>query len=79
MRYFGACRNLYSTFQSPWADGPCRPQDIDYHVPAEYLTNAYIREKLSDIKFNKFGDDLLFYLFYCNPGDGLQMAASIEL
>ncbi|XP_067945931.1 CCR4-NOT transcription complex subunit 2-like [Watersipora subatra] len=71
--------NLYSTFQSPWADSPCRPQDIDYHVPTEYLTNAFIREKLSEVKFNRYGEDLLFYLFYCNPGDGLQLAASTEL
>lgn len=25
LQYF---RNLYSTFQSPWVDLPCRPQDI---------------------------------------------------
>ena len=35
--------NLYPTFGGPWADTPCRPQDIDYHVPFEYLTNTTIR------------------------------------
>ena len=35
--------NLYPTFGGPWADTPCRPQDIDYHVPHEYLTNQAIR------------------------------------
>ena len=35
--------NLYPTFGGPWADTPCRPQDIDYHVPHEYLTNQSIR------------------------------------
>jgi CCR4-NOT transcription complex subunit 2 len=35
--------NLYPTFGGPWADTPCRPQDIDYHVPYEYLTNTTIR------------------------------------
>ena len=35
--------NLYPTFGGPWAETPCRPQDIDFHVPFEYLTNATIR------------------------------------
>ncbi|QQP38709.1 Uncharacterized protein FKW44_019367 [Caligus rogercresseyi] len=35
--------NLYPTFAGPWAETPCRPQDIDYHVPQEYLTNTAIR------------------------------------
>ncbi|XP_052236900.1 CCR4-NOT transcription complex subunit 2-like isoform X2 [Dreissena polymorpha] len=71
--------NLYSTFQSPWVDIPCRPQDIDFHVPSEYLTNIYIREKLSPIKLNRYGEDLLFFLFYMNGGDRLQLAAATEL
>lgn len=72
-------RPLANTFQSPLAENPCRPQDIDYHVPTEYLTNLFIRDKLSPIKLNKYGEDLLFYLFYSNPGDVLQLAASTEL
>ncbi|XP_041351696.1 CCR4-NOT transcription complex subunit 2-like isoform X3 [Gigantopelta aegis] len=72
-------RNLYSTFQSPWADAPCRPQDIDFHVPAEYLTNIFIRDKLAPIKLNRYGEDLLFFLFYMNGGDVLQLAAAAEL
>jgi len=71
--------NLYSTFQSPWADAPCRPQDIDFYVPTEYLTNIYIREKLAPIKFNRYQEDLLFFLFYVNGGDVLQLAAAAEL
>lgn len=71
--------NLYSTFQSPWADAPCRPQDIDFHVPSEYLTNVYIRDKLAPIKFNRYQEDLLFFLFYMNGGDVLQLAAAAEL
>lgn len=71
--------SLYSTFQSPWVDLPCRPQDIDFHVPAEYLTNIYIREKLAPIKLNRYGEDLLFFLFYMNGGDVLQLAAAAEL
>lgn len=71
--------NLYSTFQSPWADSPCRPQDIDFHVPAEYLTNIFIRDKLAPIKLNRYGEDLLFFLFYMNGGDILQLASAAEL
>lgn len=71
--------NLYSTFQSPWVDLPCRPQDIDFHVPTEYLTNIYVRNKLAPIKLNRYGEDLLFFLFYMNGGDVLQLAAAAEL
>ncbi|KAK6187307.1 hypothetical protein SNE40_005368 [Patella caerulea] len=71
--------NLYSTFQSPWAEAPCRPQDIDFHVPAEYITNIFIREKLAPIKLNRYGEDLLFFLFYMSGGDVLQLAAAAEL
>ena len=41
---------LIYRFQSPFAEMPCRVQDIDMFVPNEYLTNAHIREKLADIK-----------------------------
>ncbi|XP_005097158.2 CCR4-NOT transcription complex subunit 2 [Aplysia californica] len=71
--------NLYSMFQSPFAESACRPQDIDYHVPAEYLTNMFIRDKLAPIKLNRYSEDLLFYLFYMNGGDVLQLAAAAEL
>ncbi|ELU18222.1 hypothetical protein CAPTEDRAFT_152966 [Capitella teleta] len=71
--------NLYSTFQSPWADAPCRPQDIDYHVPSEYLTSIFIRDKLAQIRLNRYQEDLLFFLFYLNGGDVLQLAAAAEL
>lgn len=71
--------NLYQNFGGPWADTPCRPQDIDFHVPPEYLINASIREKLAPVKLNRYKDDLLFYMFYTNVGDVLQLAAAAEL
>merc|ERR1719383_1617022 len=71
--------NLYQNFASPWADTQCRPQDIDYHVPQEYLTNTMIRDKLAPIKLSRYGDDLLFFLFYVFPGDVLQIATAAEL
>jgi len=71
--------NLFPTFGGPWAETPCRPQDIDFHVPHEYLTNTAIREKLAPVKLNRYKDDILFYMFYTNVGDVLQMAAAAEL
>ncbi|XP_028814070.1 CCR4-NOT transcription complex subunit 2 [Denticeps clupeoides] len=71
--------NLYPKFASPWASVPCRPQDIDFHVPSEYLTNIHIRDKLAAIKLARYGEDLLFYLYYMNGGDLLQLLAAVEL
>jgi len=71
--------NLFPTFGGPWAETPCRPQDIDFHVPHEYLTNTAIREKLAPVKLNRYKDDILFYMFYTNVGDVLQLAAAAEL
>ncbi|KAM4554012.1 CCR4-NOT transcription complex subunit 2 [Fundulus diaphanus] len=71
--------NLYPKFASPWASAPCRPQDIDFHVPSEYLTNIHIRDKLAAIKLARYGEDLLFYLYYMNGGDLLQILAAGEL
>ncbi|XP_049884807.1 CCR4-NOT transcription complex subunit 2 isoform X3 [Pectinophora gossypiella] len=71
--------NLYLTFSGPWADTPCRPQDMDYHVPPEYLINGSIREKLAPLRLSRYKEDLLFYLFYCFVGDVLQIAAAAEL
>ncbi|XP_010882475.1 CCR4-NOT transcription complex subunit 2 isoform X3 [Esox lucius] len=71
--------NLYPKFASPWASAPCRPQDIDFHVPSEYLTNIHIRDKLAAIKLARYGEDLLFYLYYMNGGDLLQLLAAVEL
>ncbi|XP_023333121.1 CCR4-NOT transcription complex subunit 2 [Eurytemora carolleeae] len=70
---------LFPTFGGPWADTPCRPQDIDFHVPHEYLTNTTIRDKLAPVKLNRYKDDILFFMFYTNVGDVLQMAAAAEL
>lgn len=71
--------NIYPTFGGPWADQPCRPQDIDFHVPPEYVINTSIRDKLAPVKLNRYKDDLLFFLFYNNAGDVLQVAAAYEL
>lgn len=51
----------------------------DYHVPSEYVTNMFIRDKLAPIKLNQYNEDLLFFLFYMNGGDVLQLTAAAEL
>jgi CCR4-NOT transcription complex subunit 2 len=59
---------------------PFRPQDIDYPVPSEYLINVSIRDKLAPInKMKHYKDDLLFFLFYTNCGDVMQLMAAAEL
>jgi len=70
---------LIYRFQSPFADMPCRVQDIDMFVPGEYLTNIHIREKLAEIKPSKYNEDLLFWMFYSNPNDHMQLTAADEL
>ena len=37
------------------------------------------REKLAPVKLNRYKDDILFYMFYTNVGDVLQLAAAAEL
>ncbi|XP_065912774.1 CCR4-NOT transcription complex subunit 2-like [Dysidea avara] len=71
--------SLCSTFASPWADSPCRAQDIDYPVPQEYLIHPYIRDKLAPIQLKRYNEDLLFFLYYSNGGELLQLLATIEL
>lgn len=71
--------NLYQSFGGPFSDSPARPQDIDYPVPSEYLINVAIRDKLSQMKMKQYKDDLLFFLFYTNCGDVMQLAAASEL
>jgi CCR4-NOT transcription complex subunit 2 len=80
-RNFRSCcrKNLHQTFGGPWADQPCRPQDIDCQVPHEYSTNAAIVDTLAPIKLNRYGEDLLFYLFYNFGGEIFQLAAAAEL
>lgn len=51
----------------------------DYHVPSEYVTNLFIRDKLAPIKLSQYNEDLLFFLFYMNGGDVLQLTAAAEL
>ena len=51
----------------------------DFYAPPEYLISTSIRDKLAPIKLGRYGEDLLFYLYYTNCGDILQLAAAAEL
>ena len=39
----------------------------------------FLSFQLAPIKLNRYGEDLLFFLFYMNGGDVLQLAAAAEL
>ena len=71
--------SLYSSFPGPWSDITLRPHEIDYAVPQEYLINNQIRDKLASVKLQRYGDDMLFFLFYLFPQDYIQAAAANEL
>lgn len=32
INFFFSCRNLYPNFGGPWAEHPCRPQDIGMYI-----------------------------------------------
>jgi len=74
---------LHPTLGGPFTEVPLRPQDIDYlrndMLPFVYLTHEHIKDKLAPVKLNRYKEDVLFYLFYSNVGDVLQLAAAAEL
>lgn len=57
----------------------CRAQDVEFNVPPEYLINFAIRDKLTAPVLKKLQEDLLFFLFYTNIGDIMQLMAAAEL
>lgn len=46
---------------------------------SKFLLSVFFRDKLAPVKLNRYKDDLLFYMFYTNVGDVLQLAAAAEL
>ncbi|EDV94824.1 regulator of gene activity isoform X2 [Drosophila grimshawi] len=71
--------SLHPTFAGPFVEQPCRAQDVEYNVPPEYLINFAIRDKLTAPALKKLQEDLLFFLFYTNIGDMMQLMAAAEL
>ncbi|XP_020812746.1 regulator of gene activity isoform X2 [Drosophila serrata] len=71
--------SLHTTFAGPFVEQPCRAQDVEFNVPPEYLINFAIRDKLTAPVLKKLQEDLLFFLFYTNIGDIMQLMAAAEL
>ncbi|XP_030373620.1 regulator of gene activity isoform X2 [Scaptodrosophila lebanonensis] len=71
--------SLHPTFAGPYSELPCRAQDIEFNVPPEYLINFAIKDKLNAPLLKKLQEDLLFFLFYTNIGDMMQLMAAAEL
>lgn len=51
----------------------------DFPVPTEYIINFQIKDKLAPIDVTRYQEDTLFYLFYMNGGDLLQLQAAAVL
>lgn len=67
--------SLYSTFASPWADGPSR-REPEFSLPVCYYMQP---PSLKPGHIQKFQLETLFYIFYMLPKDTLQAVAASEL
>lgn len=66
---------LYTTFASPYSEGPTRVQP-EFRIPQCYFMNPpHLRFQM----FQRFHLETLFYIFYSMPCDVLQLAAAQEL
>jgi CCR4-NOT transcription complex subunit 2 len=71
------CRNLYSTFITPWADSSAaHTVEPDFHLPGCYNVQP---PAPGPGKAAAFSDETLFFMFYSSPRDALQEIASQEL
>eukprot|EP00116_Pleurobrachia_bachei_P011521 sb/3471783/ len=71
--------NLHSTFQSPWSDRPCGLHHLEHTVPSEYRRLPVRLNGSTVDRIKKYGDDLLFWLYYNNIGTTIQLMAIQEL
>mmetsp|Transcript_61 Transcript_61/g.69 ORF Transcript_61/g.69 Transcript_61/m.69 type:complete len:534 (-) Transcript_61:215-1816(-) len=69
-------RCLYSTFSSPWADGPSN-SDPQFTLPSCYFMAT--PPPLKHAHLHKFQLETLFYIFYAMPKDLLQAYSGQEL
>ncbi|CAK0780069.1 hypothetical protein CVIRNUC_004928 [Coccomyxa viridis] len=67
--------NVYSTFASPWAEQPLKPEP-EFLVPDCYRHSP---ARLQPGYLSKFQVDTLFYIFYSMPNDEAQVLAADEL
>ncbi len=52
---------------------------VDFPVPTEYILNCQIKDKLAPIELSRYSEDTLFFLFYMNGGDLMQLQAASTL
>lgn len=71
-----SAKSLYTTFASPWADGPSN-SDPQFTLPACYYMTT--PPPLKHAHLHKFQLETLFYIFYAMPKDLLQAYAGQEL
>jgi len=67
---------LYSTFASPWAEGPSR-REPEFYIPMCYYMQVPLQSPI--LKTNLFSEETLFYIFYSMPKEALQASAAAEL
>lgn len=48
-------------------------------MPTEYIINCQIKEKLAPVDVTRYTEDTLFYLFYMNGNDLMQLQAATAL
>ncbi|CAK9298664.1 unnamed protein product [Gordionus sp. m RMFG-2023] len=70
---------LYQTFAGPFTEKPCKPHELIFPVPSEYMIGSQIKDKLPSLQTSKYGEDLLFFLFYTFNNDLIQLIAAQEL
>ncbi|KAJ8942648.1 hypothetical protein NQ318_013361 [Aromia moschata] len=77
--------NLYPTFAGPLggallqAAGHRLPRAARVPHQPRHQREICCRDKLASMKLSRYKDDLLFFMFYNNVGDVLQIAAASEL
>lgn len=71
--------NLYPVFGGPWGETPERLDKTDYRIPPEYFMDEATRARLAPVRMDRYGNDVLFYIFYTYGGDARQIEAATEL
>lgn len=67
---------LYSTFTSPFAEQQAK-REPEFYLPACYYMQPPMQP--AQTKIANFSDEILFYIFYSNPNDAMQVYAAVEL
>ncbi|KAH9368497.1 hypothetical protein HPB48_018703 [Haemaphysalis longicornis] len=71
--------NLYPVFGGPWGETPGRLNDTDCRIPSEYVMDQGTRTRVAAVKMDRYGIDVLFFVFYTSGGDARQIQSAAEL